>query len=411
MPFLHERLPNGLDVVAETSDAAVSTSVGIFVGTGSRDERPGIEGVSHFLEHMVFKGPPDLSADDINRGFDRLGASANAFTSEEETVYHAAVLPRHQGDAVDLLARMMRPALREDDFGTEKKVILEEIRMDDDQPPFGADDRCRAAFFGSHPLAGSVLGSVASIESLGVDAMRDYHRRRYAPERMVLAASGVVDFPALVESARRLCGGWDSKAEEEDHAAGSFSRAAAVPGDQRIVRPATLEYVVRMTAGPSDDHPDRWAAWLLTAILGDGTGSRLYWSLVDPGLAEQAAIGHHDFLDAGLFLTHLSCEPEDTTDLLEQILDVYRDAMQNGITSQELNRARNQVLGRVALAGERPRRRLFDVGLEWVHHRRYRSVADTLASVEAVTLDDIHRVLADWPLDAPSATVLAGPAE
>ena len=118
MPFLHERLPNGLDVVAETSDAAVSTSVGFFVTTGARDESPGIEGVSHFLEHMVFKGPPGLSAEEINCRFDRLGAWANAFTGEEDTVYHASVLPRHQHAVVDLLAHMMRPELRDDDFAT-----------------------------------------------------------------------------------------------------------------------------------------------------------------------------------------------------------------------------------------------------------------------------------------------------
>ncbi len=410
MPFLHERLPNGLDVIAETSDSAVSTSVGFFVAAGSRDERPGIEGVSHFLEHMVFKGTHDLSADDINRGFDRLGASANAFTSEEETVYHAAVLPRYQDDAVELLARMMRPALRDEDFLTEKKVILEEIRMVEDQPPFGADDRCQAAFFGSHPLAGNVLGSVASIEALDVSAMQAYHQERYAPCTMVLAASGAVDFPALVESAKRLCGEW-LPAAREPRATSSLPRAAACPGSERIVRPATQEYAVRLTAAPHEHSPDYWAAGLLATILGDGSGSRLFWSLVDPGLAEQASLSHQDFLDAGLFVTHLSCEPEDADEILEQILAIYTAAARGGIEPRELDRARNKAAGRVALAGERPRRRLFDVGLEWVHNRRYRSVADTLADVESVTLDAVHRVLADWPLDAPSVTVLAGPAE
>jgi predicted Zn-dependent peptidase len=165
VPFLHERLDNGLEVVAETSPAALSTSVGFFVKTGSRDETDALWGASHFLEHMVFKGPPDLSGDEINRRLDRMGASANAFTSEEDTVYYAIVLPEQQPEAVDLLARMMRPALREEDFATEKLVILEEIRMYDDQPPFGADERCRAAFFGRHPLARSVLGTVESIQA------------------------------------------------------------------------------------------------------------------------------------------------------------------------------------------------------------------------------------------------------
>jgi predicted Zn-dependent peptidase len=410
VPFLHERLANGLDVIAETSDSAVSTSVGFFVAAGSRDERPGIEGVSHFLEHMVFKGTHDLSADDINRGFDRLGASANAFTSEEETVYHAAVLPRYQDDAVQLLARMMHPALRDEDFLTEKKVILEEIRMVYDQPPFGADDRCQASFFGTHPLAGNVLGSVASIEALDIEAMRAYHQHRYTPCTMVLAASGAVDFPALVESAKRLCGDWPS-AGDEPRATSSLPHAAACPGSDRIVRPATQEYAVRMTAAPHEHSPDYWAAGLLATILGDGSGSRLFWSLVDPGLAEQASLSHQDFLDAGLFVTHVSCEPEDADGVLEQILSIYREAAHKGIEPRELDRARNKAAGRVALAGERPRRRLFDVGLEWVHNRRYRSVSDTLADVESVTLDDIHRVLVNWPLDAPSVTVLAGPAE
>jgi predicted Zn-dependent peptidase len=411
VPFLHEQLPNGLDVLAETSDAAVSTSVGFFVKTGARDEGPGIEGVSHFLEHMVFKGPPGLSAEEINRRFDRLGAAANAFTSEEDTVYHACVLPRHQDAAVDLLAGLMRPELRDDDFDMEKKVILEEIRMYDDQPPFGADDRCRAAFFGPHPLAASVLGTVESIEALGVEAMRAYHRRRYAPGNMVLAASGAVDFKALVESARRLCGEWEPEPPLARGQAGQ-PHAAAHPGVERIVRPgAALEYAVRLTAAPGENDPDRWAAGLLAVVVGDGSGSRLYWSLVDPGLAEQATLGHQDFLDAGLYVTQLSCEADDVDELLARVVDLYAIAGRDGITTAEFEQARNKVAGRVVLAGERPRRRLFDVGLEWSHFGRVRSVSDTLAIVESLTLDDLHRVTARWPLDAASATVLAGPAE
>ena len=409
MPFLHESLPNGLEVVAETSPAAVSTSVGFFVATGSRDEGPGIEGVSHFLEHMAFKGPLGLSAEEINRRFDAIGAAANAFTSEEDTVFHAAVLPRFQEEAVTLLAGLMRPELREEDFQTEKQVILEEIRMYDDQPPFGADDRCRASFFGSHPLSASVLGTIDSITALEVDAMRDYHRRRYAPGGIVLAASGAVDFPALVESARRLCGAWEPVPALERTVSGR-PRGAATAGIERIERPAaSLGYMVRMTGGPAEPDDDRWPADLLAAILGDSTGSRLYWSLIDPGLADQATLGHHDFLDAGLFVTQLSCDPEQTDDLLARVVDEYAAAGRDGITAAEFERARNKVASRVVLGGERPQRRLFHVGLDWSHARRYQSVADKLALVERVTLDDIHRVLAAWPLDAPAATVIAGP--
>jgi len=415
VPFLHERLPNGLDVVAEVQDTAFSTSVGFFVATGARHEPAGAAGVSHFLEHMVFKGPPDLSAEEINRAFDALGASANAFTDVEDTVYHAAVLPRHQRESVELLARMMRPALRDDDFRTEKGVIVEEIRMYDDQPPYGADERCRADFFGPHPLGASVLGSVASIEALPVGTMRDYHRRRYAPEGMTLVASGAVDFPGLVAAARRWCGDWEpagSPRPPADPVRETSPAPARSPsaGVTRIVRPsAVLDYAVRMTAGPDERDPDRWAAALLGVVLGDGTGSRLYWELVDPGLADHATCGHHEYHDAGLFVTHVSGEAGRADELLERALDVYRAARRDGITAAEFARARDKAATRVVLSGEKPRRRLFDVGLEWAHFRRYRSVQETLAAVEKVSLDDVHRVLAAWPLDTGAATVVAGP--
>jgi predicted Zn-dependent peptidase len=410
MQFLRETLDNGLEVVAECSEGAVSTSVGFFVGAGARDETDALSGVSHFLEHMTFKGTADLSADEINRRFDQMGASANAFTSEEDTVYYAAVLPTHQHDAVDLLGRMMRPALREEDFDTEKLVILEEIRMYDDQPPFGADDRCRAAFFGGHPLARSVLGSVESIEQLPVTAMRHYHRHRYAPGNLVLAASGAVDFPALVESAKRLCGDWEpGTSADRRHPSAGLPAASTT---EQIVRPAAaLEYVIRMSAGPSADDEARWAAKMLAIVLGDDSGSRLYWELVDSGAAEHASVHHHDFLDAGLFGTQLSCDAEDAEPLMEQILDIYRTAATGGISRDEWERARNKLSSRVVLAGERPRRRLFAVGLEWAHERVYRSVADDLRIVESVTLEGLHDVLARWPLDGPAATVFAGPGE
>lgn len=282
--------------------------------------------------------------------------------------------------------------------------------MYDDQPPFGADDRCRAAFFGRHPLARSVLGTVASIEALPVEAMREYHHRRYAPGNIVLAASGAVDFPALLESARRHCGDWMPL----DSADRTLAPARHPPDGRStlelITRPAaTLEYAVRMSAGPAGNDDDRYAAKLLAVILGDDSGSRLYWSLVDSGEAEQASCQHHDFLDAGFFATQLSCDSEDVESLLARIVDVYAGTAAAGIEAAELEQARNKLAGRVVLGGERPRRRLFSVGLEWAHAGGYRSVADDLRIVESLGLDDVHRVLDRWPLHGPSATVLAGP--
>jgi len=256
-----------------------------------------------------------------------------------------------------------------------------------------------------------VLGTVESIQALPVEAMRGYHRRRYCPGNIVLAASGAVDFERLVRTARDWCGDWEPL--DLPRRTVPFNRGSAVQDTvDRIDRPAaTLSYAVRMSPAPPGDDDDRFAAKLLAIILGDDSGSRLYWALVDSGEAEQASLHHHDFLDAGLFVTQLSCDAASVDVLLERILQIYRDAGREGIGRAEFTQARNKLAGRVVLAGERPRRRLFEVGGEWAHARAYRTVAETLAIVESLTREDLERVLATWPLADAAATVLAGPAE
>src|SRR6478752_88160 len=159
MPFHTHKLPNGLQLIGETSPSARSVALGFFVSTGSRDETPEVSGVTHFLEHMVFKGTPHRSSFDVNRDFDKIGASYNAFTSEENTVFYAAILPEYLPQAVDILADILRPSLRGEDFDVEKKVIIEEIGMYDDQPTWCAYDRARKAFFADHALGNTILGT------------------------------------------------------------------------------------------------------------------------------------------------------------------------------------------------------------------------------------------------------------
>ena len=152
MPFHSHKLANGLQLIGETSSGARSVALGFFVRTGSRDETPEVSGVSHFLEHMVFKGTPRRSALDVNRDFDRIGANYNAFTSEENTVFYAGILPEYLPQAVDLLADILRPSLRVQDFEMEKNVIIEEIGMYEDQPMWSAYDHAKKAYFAEHPF-------------------------------------------------------------------------------------------------------------------------------------------------------------------------------------------------------------------------------------------------------------------
>src|SRR5438477_1989697 len=190
MPFHSQVLANGLQVIGETSPSARSVALGFFVRTGARDETPEVSGVSHFLEHMVFKGTPRRSALDVNRDFDRIGAHYNAFTSEENTVFHAAVLPEYLPQAVDILADILRPSLRGDDFDMEKNVIIEEIGMYDDQPMWCAYDNAKKAFFADHPLGNSILGTKESITALTRDQMQAYYDRRYVAANITVAVAG-----------------------------------------------------------------------------------------------------------------------------------------------------------------------------------------------------------------------------
>ena len=394
MEFHKHTLPNGLEIVAECNAEARSTALGFFVQAGSRDESDDVAGVSHFLEHMVFKGTPTRSADDVNREFDAMGASNNAFTSEEHTVYYASVLPEYQTDALRLLGDMMRPALREEDFNTEKQVIVEEIRMYEDQPPFGADDKIKAAYFGRHPLARSVLGTVDSITGLKVDAMRNYFQRRYSPANMALVATGRVDFEALVTATVEVCGDWRPFPTGRE-----LPAASGQAGLRCLYKPsATLEYVLQLSSGPHAADSRRHAAKILATVLGDDSGSRLYWELVDTGLAEQVSLSHYDYQGVGLFMTYMTCEAEAAAENLERIAKIYRVAEATGITPAELAQAKSKIKSRVVLSSERPRGRLFNVGGNWLQRHTYRTVEEDLRAFDAVTIDDVAGLLAEFPL-------------
>lgn len=404
MQFLQHTLANGLQVIAEANSEAHSTAVGFFVQTGARDESDDIAGVSHFLEHMVFKGTPRRSADDVNREFDEMGAHYNAFTSEENTVYYASVLPEYQTQAVELLGDIMRPSLRDDDFNTEKKVIIEEIRMYADQPPFGADDRLRALHFGTHPLGKSVLGTTESVGALPVERMRAYFESRYSPGNMALVAAGRVDFDKLVKTAEAVCGAWQPvKAERV------LLRATGHGAHEcQQKESASMEYLLELANAPGASDEDRFAAKLMATIVGDDSGSRLFWELVDPGLAESASLHHYDYQGTGIYMTYMSCDPEQAADNLARIEKVYRELQAGGVTEAELAQAKSKINSRVVLGSERPRGRLFSVGGNWINRHEYRTVAMDLAAVDAVTTQEIAALLKKYPLTDCTA-IAVGP--
>ncbi len=405
MPFHRRKLPNGLQIIGETSPSARSAALGFFVRTGARDETPDVSGVTHFLEHMVFKGTPHRSALDVNRDFDRIGADYNAFTSEENTVFHAAVLPEYLPQAVDILADILRPSLRDDDFNMEKKVIIEEIGMYEDQPMWSAYDHAKQVYFADHRLGNSILGTPESITALTRDQMHAYFRRRYVAPNITVVAAGHFDWPEFVALVERHCGDWERgpvgrECLRETRGSGRF--------EVMTRRKVTQEHVILMSPGPAADSPLRHAADLLGMAVGDDSGSRLYWALIDPGLADSADCSFHEYEGTGSFYTSFSGEPKRAQANLRVVLDVLRGVQKGGITEEELEQARSKVLSRVVRSSERPKGRMVALGMNWTYQHRYRSVDDELRAYKAVTLKSVREVLERYPLDRVT-TLALGP--
>lgn len=404
MAFEQHTLDNGLQVIAEPNEDVHSIAFGFFVRTGSRDETPEVAGVSHFLEHMVFKGTPKYTAEDVNRIFDEIGAKYNASTSEEVTLFYAAVLPEYLPQAFELLASILRPSLRSDDFDMEKQVILEEIGMYDDMPSFLAYEKSMAAHFIGHPLGNSILGTNESITALTAQQMRDYHAERYKAANITLAVAGKLDWPQIKGLAERHCGDWPAgPCGRQTFEARPDPAVAVYPREGNL-----QQHIMQLAPAPPARSEHRFAAELLSVIVGDDTGSRMYWEIVDPGHAEAAELAFNEYDGAGTWLTYLSCPPEQTQENLDRITTLYNTVNVEGVSEGEIDQARNKVLSRLVLRSERPMGRLSSLGSNWIYRGEYCSVAEELDAYRRLTPQHIRDLLNRYPLGQVT-TVGVGP--
>ncbi|WP_166831274.1 M16 family metallopeptidase [Thalassoroseus pseudoceratinae] len=406
MQFHQATLPNGLTVIAELNPNVYSVSLGFYVRTGARDETPEVSGVSHFLEHMAFKGNEQFTADDINRMFDEIGADYNASTSEEVTTFHAAVLPEYLPQTFELLSAVMTPSLRKEDFDIEKQVILEEIFMYQDQPSWVVYDNLMEYHFKGHPLSQSILGTAESITALTVEQMRQYFADHYQAGNITLAVAGNTSWDEVLKLAEQNCASWPS---------GSLNRntveAQPSGGELVLTRENSLtEYVLSMAPAPAAAHQLCFAAQLLSVVVGDGVSSRMFWDIVDPGHAETCQLGYYDYDGSGAWMTYLSCDPSEVKANRDRIAKIYDDINTNGVTETELQQAKNKVASRVVLGSERPRGRRAALGENWLYRQTYHSVEDDLRTVQDLTTTDMRNLLDAYPLKESSVAAI-GPLE
>ena len=390
--FQQRTLGNGLTIVAETDAGAHTASCGFFVRTGARDERSEVMGVSHFLEHMMFKGTERRSADDVNREFDEIGAQYNAYTSSEITCFYASTLPERFGRAADVLCDILRPALRDEDFDTEKGVILEEIAMYADNPFWKLYERAVEVHYADHPLAHRVLGTNDTIRALARDQMRAYFDDRYSADNTVVALAGAVDFDDACAQIEDLCGAW------ENTGAGRDTSAPPVTGESFEMRDPKVNraYALMLAPGPGMRDERRHAAMMLARTLGDQNNSRLHWALIEPGIAEEAVAAFQAGDGCGDFYVYASGDPA-RIDEIWSIAERETDGLVDSLDESDLERLRNRLATGVTLAGERPSGRMQRLGRQFALLREYRSLEDELAQINAVTLDDLRAVASDFP--------------
>lgn len=403
--FAHHRLPNGLRIVCERMPRVRSAAVGFLVRTGSRHEVQGEHGVSHFLEHMCFKGTSGRTCHDVNVRFDELGSIYNAFTSKDHTFYYGWVPAERVGAQIELLSDMMRPSLPATDFEIERKVILEEIAQSDDSFDRHVSSFLHETVFGAGPLAHEVLGDAGTIGGLPRARMIDYHSRRYVPDNMHLIAAGDIEPEAVFSAAQRHCGGWGGRNATEAGACAAMTGG----GVHKLVLPQFQQQAIALVY-PSLPQGHRLAESVeaFCALFG-GANSRCYWNIVQTGLCTQAGAAWVAYADVGVMALYAYGEPDRCDEMLAALRREAEAVSTGGATEEEVQRVRNHRRTQVALEGETPRSRISQMldDLECFGH--VRTVGARLAETESVSRATVAAYLKVCPIVGEGLLISAGP--
>jgi predicted Zn-dependent peptidase len=388
------RLDSGLRVVTEQLPALRSAAVGFWVGTGSRDEPDDTAGASHFLEHLLFKGTVESSALEIAEAVESVGGDMNAFTTQEVTAFYVRVPDERLELALEILSDIVwSPALRADEIESERQVILEEIRMRDDTPDDLVHDLFAAALFPDHPLGRSVLGTRPTIEAMSRDALAGYHVSQYRAGSVVVAAAGNLAHDRVVELVVEHFGGAGGGAPDRPE-------------------PAKAPLVLGMR-GLSRHDPDRYALTVLNQALGGGMASRLFQEVRERrGLAYSVYSYRTTFADAGAFGVYVGTAPGRVDEALEVVgAELTRLVADRGLTDRELDASKGHLKGSITLSLESSVSRMHRIGSSELALGEVPTLDEVVARVEAVTADDIARVVERLVASGDRTLAVVGPFE
>jgi predicted Zn-dependent peptidase len=388
-------LDNGLVVLSEYMPGVRSVALGAWIRRASAHEAREQMGVSHLLEHMVFKGTQRRSAREIAVALESLGGSLDAFTAREHTSFQARVLDEHLPQAADVLGDLIfRPSLRDSDLQLERRVVLEEISMVEDTPDDLVFELHNAALWGEHPYGYPILGTRDTVTAMGVDHLRALHGSAYQPQNIVVAAAGCIDHDALLEVL--LHTGWGTLAPGSGAQPAVPVPVPAAPSRSHVERDGQQTHIV--LGGPTVPYGDgrRYAVTLVSLMLGGGMSSRLFQRVREElGLAYSVYTFQSYHLDTGLQGIYVGTSPESAELALAEIWRELEEIVGRGFPAEEIEAGKNQLKGQITLSLESPASRMFRVAGTELYMEPFRPLDKILAQIDAITPERVAEIAAE----------------
>jgi len=406
-------LPSGLRIVTEEEKSVRSAAFGIWVNVGSRDESNSTAGASHFLEHLLFKGTKKRTSLEISSSIEAVGGETNAFTSKEYTCFYARVIDKHLPLAVDVISDLITSSVvKKEDVDAERKVVLEEIAMRDDDPSDLIHDLFLEKYYGDTPLGRPILGTVQSIKGMSRDTVFNYYQNRYKPEDLVVAVAGnikhrkVVD---MVENALSKDGFLDqSKADYKLRKAANVKVSGK--GKVTLLNKKTEQaHIIYGVPGVARDDKSRFALSILSSAIGGGMSSRLFQEIREKrGLAYSTYSYSQQFAGSGVLSFYVGCKPSKAEESVKVIQSILFDIAENGLTLEEIDRAKGSVSGALVLSQEDTGSRMTRIGKSELVYGQVLSFDEILSEISNVTPEQI-REMARKTLPTSPTLAVVGP--
>jgi predicted Zn-dependent peptidase len=400
-------LPSGLVVITETMNDVRSVSVGVWVRNGSRREVLEENGLAHFIEHMVFKGTERRSAEAIAREMDSVGGMLDAFTSKEQICFNAKVLDEHLPIAFDVIADLvLRPKFDSDDVKKERQVVLEEIKMDMDNPEYLLHDIFTRGFWPEHPLGRPILGTPATVKKFNREALRTRFGNWFAPDQLVVTAAGNVTHEQVLELVQREFG------HLKPTGLANNDRVPQTSAPIHLETKKDLEQVHLCIGVPSVPlgHQDRFGVAVLNNLLGGGMSSRLFQNIRERlGLAYAVFSELTPYSDAGMMTVYAGTAKETVGQVIDLTIQEFRALKESLVTEEELRRSKNHLKGSLMLSLESTSSRMSNLARQELYFGRFYSLDEILAGIEAVTREELRSLAQEYFKPGLIAVTVLGP--